>query len=39
LRDECVGVTWELNMAQNLVIWPSCTLESSASWPAGCRHF
>ena len=21
LRDQCVGVTWELNMAQNLVIW------------------
>jgi hypothetical protein len=21
LRDECVGVTWELNIAQNLVIW------------------
>jgi hypothetical protein len=21
LRDRCVGVTWELNMAQNLVIW------------------
>ena len=21
LRDHCVGVTWELNMAQNLVIW------------------
>jgi tetratricopeptide (TPR) repeat protein len=20
-RDQCVGVTWELNMAQNLVIW------------------
>ena len=21
LRDQCVGVTWELNIAQNLVIW------------------
>ena len=21
LRDQCVGVTWELNVAQNLVIW------------------
>jgi hypothetical protein len=21
LRDQCVGVTWELNMAENLVIW------------------
>ena len=21
LRNQCVGVTWELNMAQNLVIW------------------
>jgi serine/threonine protein kinase/tetratricopeptide (TPR) repeat protein len=21
LRDQCVGVTWELNMAQNLAIW------------------
>ena len=21
LRDECVGVTWELNMAQNMVLW------------------
>jgi eukaryotic-like serine/threonine-protein kinase len=21
LRDQCVGVTWELNMAQNVVIW------------------
>ena len=21
LRDQCVGLTWELNMAQNLVIW------------------
>ena len=21
LRDQCVGATWELNMAQNLVIW------------------
>jgi len=21
LREECVGVTWELNMAQNVVIW------------------
>ena len=21
LRDQCVGVTWEMNMAQNLVIW------------------
>ena len=21
LRDQCVGVTWEVNIAQNLVIW------------------
>jgi serine/threonine protein kinase len=21
LRDQCIGVTWELNMAQNVVIW------------------
>jgi hypothetical protein len=21
LRDECVGVTWELNLAQNMVLW------------------
>ncbi len=33
LRDQCVGVTWELNVAQNLVIWSSCTRESLGSCP------
>ena len=38
LHDQCVGVTWELTMAENLVIWSLMYQGNSVSSRDGCRR-